>query len=129
MDGVLHGELLTSFKDGTNKIVEGRQITKEDADKQVVIIEKHLAKKNNLKVGSKVKVKSEDVKASSEFEVVGIYKTSGSSQMPTIDPYNKMYVPYKASLKLTPKFVETLNFNHNSPDWQYVSNEFLVATQ
>ncbi|MGG1140196.1 ABC transporter permease [Bacillus mycoides] len=110
MDGVLHGELLASFKDGTNKIVEGRQITKDDADKQVVVIEKHLAEKNNLKVGSKMKVKSVDDKTSGEFEVVGIYETSGSGQkpmgmdMPMLDPYNKMYIPYKASLKLTPKF-------------------------
>ncbi|MEH7355150.1 ABC transporter permease [Neobacillus drentensis] len=110
MDGVLDGGQLASFKDGTNKIVEGRQITKDDADKQVVVIEKHLAEENNLKVGSKVKVKSVDDKTSGEFEVVGIYETSGSSQqpmgmdMPMMNPYNKMYAPYKASLKVTPKF-------------------------
>lgn len=40
-----------------------------------ILMEKRLAELNNLKVGDKVKVQSEDKKETLEVEIIGIYET------------------------------------------------------
>ena len=100
VSGTLYSELLADFSEGKSKLIEGRHITKEDSGKNVTMIEKNLAKKNNLKLGDKIKVKSLDGKKNIELEIVGIYEASNSEvnamglNVTFLSPYNKIYIPY-----------------------------------
>ncbi|MFV3012898.1 ABC transporter permease [Clostridium botulinum] len=96
--GTIATNLLSDFKDGGSKITEGRGITKNDAGKNVAVIEKNLAKENNLKVGSKIQVASLDENTTLELEVVGIYEANSDTgndnrNMDFLNPYNKIYMP------------------------------------
>ncbi|ACA56384.1 ABC transporter permease [Clostridium botulinum A2B7 92] len=96
--GTIATNLLSDFKDGDSKITEGRGITKNDAGKNVAVIEKNLAKENNLKVGSKIQVASLDENTTLELEVVGIYEANSDTgndnrNMDFLNPYNKIYMP------------------------------------
>ena len=56
LTGVNDSSKETKFVSGTYKLVEGKHLTAQDKNK--VLIHKDLAKKNNLKVGDKIKLKS-----------------------------------------------------------------------
>ncbi|EON74309.1 ABC transporter permease [Lysinibacillus sphaericus] len=97
--GVRSSDLLKDFKEGTNKIVEGRPITPEDKNKKVVLIEERLAEQNELQVGDKLKIKSTDEVSKVELEIVGIYKNSDitnfeESLPPMMHPSNRVYANY-----------------------------------
>ncbi|MGE8205284.1 ABC transporter permease [Heyndrickxia sp. NPDC080065] len=103
ISGVLYSDLLPDFNDGTSKIIDGKAIDKEDADKAVALIEKNLAEENKIKVGSKIKVKSVMKDAVEKLTVVGIYETTNADMgmnMKFTHPYNKIYVPFKEAAKL-----------------------------
>ncbi|AUN17915.1 ABC transporter permease [Clostridium botulinum] len=105
--GTIATNLLSDFKDGDSKITEGRGITKDDAGKNVAVIEKNLAKENSLKVGSKIQVSSLDENTTLELEVVGIYEansdesTNDNRNMDFLNPYNKIYMPYDVVSKVS----------------------------
>ncbi|ACQ54036.1 ABC transporter permease [Clostridium botulinum] len=105
--GTIATNLLSDFKDGDSKIAEGRGITKDDAGKNVAVIEKNLAKENSLKVGSKIQVASVDENTTLELEVVGIYEvnsdesTNDNRNMDFLNPYNKIYMPYDVVSKIS----------------------------
>ncbi|HDK7159008.1 ABC transporter permease [Clostridium botulinum] len=105
--GTIATNLLSDFKDGDSKITEGRGITKDDAGKNVAVIEKNLAKENSLKVGSKIQVASVDENTTLELEVVGIYEvnsdesTNDNRNMDFLNPYNKIYMPYDVVSKVS----------------------------
>ncbi|OPD24732.1 ABC transporter permease [Clostridium botulinum] len=105
--GTIATNLLSDFKDGDSKITEGRGITKDDAGKNVAVIEKNLAKENSLKVGSKIQVASLDENTTLELEVVGIYEansdesTNDNRNMDFLNPYNKIYMPYDVVSKVS----------------------------
>lgn len=109
--GVSNTELTDTFGTSSqSKLLEGRHITQEDADKKVAIIEKNLADKNGLKVGSKIKIKATESDDTVEYTIVGIYEaasTENSSSggfrmrnMPFSEPYNRIYVDYKSAIPL-----------------------------
>lgn len=100
IEGIRDSNLEASFKDGTSKIVDGKAITADEKNKKITLIEKSLAKKNNLKVGDKIKWKSPEGKLM-EYEIIGIYETEaqtpnmgGMSAPAIMNPANKLYVPY-----------------------------------
>ncbi|MCW6059535.1 ABC transporter permease [Clostridium sporogenes] len=105
--GTIATNLLSDFKNGDSKITEGRGITKDDAGKNVVVIEKNLAKENSLKVGSKIQVASVDENTTLELEVVGIYEVNSDGNnndnrnMDFLNPYNKIYMPYDIVSKVS----------------------------
>lgn len=110
--GVSNTELTDAFGASSQaKLLEGRHITQEDADKKTAIIEKNLAEQNSLKVGYKIKITATESDTSIEYTIVGIYEaantesTSGSGgfrmrNMPFSEPYNRIYVDYKSAIPL-----------------------------
>ncbi|MDP4180275.1 MAG: ABC transporter permease [Bacillota bacterium] len=106
--GVSSSDMADSFKNGDAKIISGRGITIDDADKKVVLIEKNLADQNSLKIGSKIKVKAPRSDNEVEYTVVGIYQASASTSSNTqgmggfsfIEPYNRIYADYKSAITL-----------------------------
>ena len=77
--GVNDSKKETKFVSGSYKLIEGKNITNED--KNVAIIHKDLAKKNNLKIGDKIEIKSNIYDADNEkqanekveFEIIGLF--------------------------------------------------------
>ncbi|MED2693458.1 ABC transporter permease [Bacillus toyonensis] len=104
IEGVRKSLLQESFKNGKSKIVDGKPITEQMKDQNVVLMEKRLAEQNNLKVGDKVKVQSGDKKETLEVEIIGIYETNeqpmGQNPPPMMNPANKLYMPYSTLKKL-----------------------------
>lgn len=99
IESTMESRLSKSFETGESKIVEGKSITKDLIGKNVTLIEKRVAEKNNLKVGDKIKVKSKmDKEKTIELEIIGIYTTKEKANeflnVPILDPVNKLYVPY-----------------------------------
>ena len=90
-------DLLASseFSGGTNKITSGRAIQSSDEGTNNVVIEKSLAKQNNLKVNSTFTLKDSNDKTY-KMTVVGLYK-SGSTEndlaadFSFMNPANQMY--------------------------------------
>lgn len=105
--GTIATNLLSDFKNGDSKITEGRGITKDDAGKNVAVIEKNLAKENSLKVGSKIQIATVDENTTLELEVVGIYEansdesTNDNRNMDFLNPYNKIYMSYDVVSKVS----------------------------
>ena len=104
IEGVRKTVLQESFKNGKSKIIDGKPITEQMKDQNVALMEKRLAKLNNLKVGDKVKVQSGDKKETLEIEIIGIYETNeqamGQQAPPIMDPANKLYMPHSTMKKL-----------------------------
>ncbi|EJS47100.1 hypothetical protein ICG_05433 [Bacillus cereus BAG1X1-3] len=104
IEGVRKTLLQENFKNGKNKIVDGKPITEQMQDQNVALMEKRLAEQNNLKVGDKVKVQSGDKKETLEIEIIGIYETNeqpmGQNPPPMMNPANKLYMPYSTLKKL-----------------------------
>lgn len=104
IEGVRKTALQESFKNGKSKIIDGKPITEQMKDQNVALIEKRLAKLNNLKVGDKVKVQSGDKKKTLEIQIIGIYETNeqamGQQAPPIMDPANKLYMPHSTMKKL-----------------------------
>ncbi|MCP9312428.1 ABC transporter permease [Liquorilactobacillus satsumensis] len=71
--GVTRTTSLIAFSSGGSKITQGRALRASDGRTRNIIIEEQLAKKNKLKVGSKISIKSSSQKNIS-LKVVGIYQ-------------------------------------------------------
>lgn len=89
---------VSSFSEGTSKIIEGVGITDADKDSNNAVIETNLAEANDVSVGDTIKVKDSDDK-SYKLKVVGIYESSETTdaramQMASLNPYNKIYTSY-----------------------------------
>lgn len=108
LKGVLNSDSDEDFYNGTSEITDGRALSDDDVDSNYILVEEELAYDNNLSVGSKVTLVSSDETVSTEFEVIGIYKTSdtstssqpGRQMMNAMSPYNKIYTSYKAAESL-----------------------------
>ena len=83
-----------------NTLVTGREITDEDLNSNVIMIEETFATENNLEVGSTVVlVNPQDETSTIEAEIVGIYKSTAeisemAYRMTSMLPYNQIYAPY-----------------------------------
>lgn len=105
LKGVLNSDSDEDFYNGTSEITDGRALSDDDVDSNYILVEEELAYDNDLSVGSKVTLVSSDETVSTEFEVIGIYKTSdtssssqpGRQMMNAMSPYNKIYTSYKAA--------------------------------
>lgn len=108
-------------------VVEGRAITDEDLNTDVVMVEETLAKENSLKVGDKIKItstsnNSDEDSTTIEAEIIGIYKDSSSVdenayRFTSMLPYNQIYAPYILANKLKgiTDAVDSIEFNLKDP--------------
>ncbi|MGX7418427.1 FtsX-like permease family protein [Carnobacterium gallinarum] len=100
VQGVLSTADLAAFTDGTSKLTSGEALTKEDVDKNVVLVEQSLAEANELKVGDTITISNPtDETATYELTIKGIYETTTSDNAMAanfnfLNPSNQIYVPY-----------------------------------
>ncbi|MBC1323654.1 ABC transporter permease [Listeria welshimeri] len=110
---------LPSFQDKTDKIISGKQLTKEDKGNQA-LIEKQLAEKNNLKVGDKFKL-TNDKNKKIEFTVKGIYQSNQKlePQLESFEmmlPGNKIYASFEGAKNFVwSKGIEKAEFDLKDP--------------
>ncbi|MEG7763222.1 ABC transporter permease, partial [Listeria monocytogenes] len=78
---------LNSFKDKTDKIISGKPLTSDDKE-NTALIEKQLAKKNNLKVGDTFQL-TNDKKKKVKFVVKGIYQSNQKIE-PQLESFQMM---------------------------------------
>ncbi|PGW44261.1 permease [Bacillus thuringiensis] len=84
------------------KLIEGEGITSKTIGKNVAMIEKKLAEKNNLKVGDKLQIGEvmDEELTTKELEIIGIYESKeeapsfGGQSFALLEPANQIYVPY-----------------------------------
>ncbi len=109
LNGVNDLMLSADYQAGYIELVDGRLLTNEDVNSNVVVLEEVLAEQNELSVGDKFTVttgsEDEDNLISTELEIVGIYATSEpynemAAMILSMSPYNKMYVPYTVASEL-----------------------------
>ncbi|SDK62277.1 ABC transporter permease [Streptomyces indicus] len=102
--GVLDSSLQPDFASGTWKLLSGRPITGADRDRNVVLIEERLARKNNLKTGDRITLGENDPKGrrTAEFTVQGVYRDPSDEQDPEygLDPANRLFVTAGALSRL-----------------------------
>lgn len=96
LQGILYSESAQAFMDVDSTLIEGRHITEDDVNTNVALIEKTLAEENDLSVGDKITI------SEMEFEIVGIYEATVSSQDLSIPiasmlPFNRIFIPYTAA--------------------------------
>ncbi|MGY1465278.1 ABC transporter permease (plasmid) [Bacillus toyonensis] len=102
LQGVRDFSSLETAQDKKLKLVEGEGITPKTVGKNVAMIEKKLAEKNNLKVGDKLQIGEvmEEELTTKELEIIGIYESKeeapsfGGQSFALLEPANKIYVPY-----------------------------------
>lgn len=113
--GVSASALVDTFKNGEAKIIDGRAITSDDADKKVALIEKNLAEQNGLKVKDKIKIKAIESDDEVELSIIGIYEISASTSsdgqgmggFAFIEPNNKIFADYKSAIPLKTSKTDT----------------------
>lgn len=110
---------LNSFKDKTDKIISGKPLTSDDKE-NTALIEKQLAKKNNLKVGDTFQL-TNDKKKKVKFVVKGIYQSNQKIE-PQLEsfqmmlPGNKIYANIKGAKDfLWSGGIEKAEFNLKDP--------------
>ncbi len=102
LQGVRDFSLLEAAQDKKLKLVEGEGITSKTVGKNVAMIEKKLAEKNNLKVGDKLQIGEvmDEELTTKELEIIGIYESKeeapsfGGQSFALLEPANQIYVPY-----------------------------------
>ncbi|MDA2519852.1 ABC transporter permease [Bacillus cereus] len=102
LQGVRDFSLLEAAQDRKLKLVEGKGITPKTVGKNVAMIEKRLAEKNNLKVGDKLQIGEvmDQELTTKELEIIGIYESKeevssfGGQSFALLEPANQIYVPY-----------------------------------
>ncbi|PEX25543.1 ABC transporter permease [Bacillus cereus] len=102
LQGVGDFSLLEAAQDKKLKLVEGEGITSKTVGKNVAMIEKKLAEKNNLKVGDKLQIGEvmDEELTTKELEIIGIYESKeeapsfGGQSFALLEPANQIYVPY-----------------------------------
>ena len=98
--GVDNFNTYSSVISGSVELIEGREITDEDLNTNVVMVEETFASENSLEVGSKFTiVNTADETNTIEVEVVGIYKSNEevdemAYRMTSMLPYNKIFTSY-----------------------------------
>lgn len=119
LSGVTSTSLTSAFSEGTDKIISGRNLTVNDQGTNHAVIEKQLAKQNDLTTGDtiKVKVSGEIVK----LKIVGIYRANSSSTSQTqpqmSDPSNTIYLSsrYVGKLKGSVNQADSVTFTMTNP--------------
>ncbi|MED3586272.1 ABC transporter permease [Bacillus thuringiensis] len=102
LQGVRDFSLLEAAQDKKLKLVEGEGITSKTVGKNVAMIEKKLAEKNNLKVGDKLQIGEvmDEELTTKELEIIGIYESKeeapsfGGQSFALLEPANQIYVSY-----------------------------------
>ncbi|KLA31081.1 ABC transporter permease [Bacillus cereus] len=102
LQGVRDFSLLEAAQDKKLKLVEGEGITSKTVEKNVAMIEKKLAEKNNLKVGDKLQIGEvmDEELITKDLEIIGIYESKeeapsfGGQSFALLEPANQIYVPY-----------------------------------
>ncbi|MEB9670226.1 MULTISPECIES: ABC transporter permease [Bacillus cereus group] len=102
LQGVRDFSSLEAAQDKKLKLVEGEGITPKTVGKNVAMIEKKLAEKNNLKVGDKLQIGEvmDEELTTKELEIKGIYESKeeapsfGRQSFALLEPANQIYVPY-----------------------------------
>ncbi|MGW6458777.1 ABC transporter permease, partial [Streptomyces sp. NPDC055078] len=74
--GVLDSRLMPGFAGGNWKLLAGKPITAADKDRDTVLVEERLARKNGLKPGSRITLAPNDPgrKGTADFTVQGVYR-------------------------------------------------------
>lgn len=99
---------ISSFTNGSYKLISGRLLNSSDDGKNYAVISSALASDNDLKVGSSFKVYSTTSSGKKTYvtlKVIGIYKIqSSSASMDNMsdrqNPYNTIYTPLKTAQTL-----------------------------
>ncbi|WP_418223023.1 ABC transporter permease [Clostridium isatidis] len=99
LNGVNAFEMSTEYIDGDAVLIDGRGITEDDLDSNVVMIEETFAEENSLKVGDALKLKNTDGDLEIEANIVGIYKSYSEVsdqgfRITAMLPYNTIISPY-----------------------------------
>lgn len=98
--GIRDSEMLLDFASGRNRIVSGRALTEKDARRDVVLLERRLAEKNELAVGDTVELRSGDGRREESFEIVGVYEDPRPDPPQWVAPSeliaNQVYAPVAA---------------------------------
>ncbi|PEA59554.1 permease [Bacillus thuringiensis] len=102
LQGVRDFFSLEAAQDKKLKLIEGEGITSKTIGKNVAMIEKKLAEKNNLKVGDKLQIGEvmDEELTTKELEIIGIYESKeeapsfGGQSFALLEPANQIYVPY-----------------------------------
>ncbi len=106
LTGVRDTDLLLPFSYGSARITAGRGITPRDAGRDVVVLERRLAKKNELKVGDTIRVRSADGRRTMPLTVVGVFqdpRPDPSQWTPRNElPGNALYLPVDTVRRLSP---------------------------
>lgn len=126
VQGVLSTENLATFTDGTSTLTTGTALTKEDVNKNVVLIEKSLAEANDLAVGDTITISNPtDDTVTYELTIQGIYETTTSDNAMAanfnfLNPSNQIYVPYTFANTLKgatyDNGVDSVIFNLDDPE-------------
>ncbi|HDR8244859.1 TPA: ABC transporter permease [Bacillus cereus] len=102
LQGVRDFFSLEAAQDKKLKLIEGEGITSKTIGKNVAMIEKKLAEKNNLKLGDKLQIGEvmDEELTTKELEIIGIYESKeeapsfGGQSFALLEPANQIYVPY-----------------------------------
>ena len=93
--GVLDSSLLPDFRSGKFTLLSGKHLTAADRDKEKLLIEERLARKNGLKVGDRITLTGNDEKTTADFTVAGIYRDPRPETEPEpenyLSPANLLY--------------------------------------
>ncbi|MFS8198443.1 ABC transporter permease [Streptomyces sp. CWNU-52B] len=93
--GVLDSSLLSDFRSGRFTLLSGRHLTAADQDKNRLLIEERLARKNGLEVGAEITLGANEGKATADFTVAGVYRDPRPASEPEpeygINPADMLY--------------------------------------
>ncbi|MEV8336272.1 ABC transporter permease [Streptomyces niveus] len=100
LNGIRDSEMLLDFASGRSRIVAGRALTEKDAGRRVVLLERRLADKNELKAGDTVGLRSSDGRRTETFEIIGLYEDPRPDPSQWVAPSeliaNQVYAPAPA---------------------------------
>ncbi|MFI2292857.1 ABC transporter permease [Streptomyces niveus] len=100
LNGIRDSEMLLDFASGRSRIVAGRALTENDAGRRVVLLERRLADKNELKAGDTVGLRSSDGRRTETFEIIGLYEDPRPDPSQWVAPSeliaNQVYAPAPA---------------------------------
>lgn len=105
INGVTDMNLINTFKDGTNSLIDGEYIITSTETENIAVIEEQLATSNNINVGDTIKIKGTADGDDIELLIVGIYKTGETSSEMNFNisfsqPYNRIYVKNDTALSI-----------------------------
>ncbi|GAB2880642.1 ABC transporter permease [Streptomyces mayteni] len=105
--GVLDSSLLPGFADGSWRLLSGEQITADDRERDVVLVEERLARQNGLAVGDTLTLSENDPAGDrqAEFTVGGIYRDPSDEPDPEFQqlPGDRLFIPAEALSRLNPE--------------------------